>query len=136
MNAQAVNLAASVHQRLLNQSKARGIDFNLLLARFAIERFLYRLTRSPYADQFVLKGAMMFQVWLPEAGRPTRDLDLLGFGNLSTDRLRQVFAAICNQPVEPDGVSFLPDSVMVHAIRGQDEYGGQRVTFGGYLGSV
>jgi len=88
MNIQAAHLAASVHRRLLNQSKARGMDFNLLLARLAIERFLYRLALSPYVDQFVLKGAMMLQVWLPEAGRPTRDLDLLGFGDLSADRLR------------------------------------------------
>ena len=136
MNAEPVNLAASIHQRLLNQSKARGIDFNLLLTHFAIERFLYRLSLSPHADQFVLKGAMMLQIWLPETGRPTRDLDLLGFGDLTADRLRQVFAAICDQPVESDGVNLLADSVTVQAIRGQDEYGGQRVTLEGLLGSA
>ena len=136
MTAQTPNLAASVHQRLLNQSKARGVDFNLLLARYAIERFLYRLAQSPYADQFVLKGAILLQIWLPEAGRPTRDLDLLGFGNLSADRLRQVFAAVCDQAVNPDGVRFLADSVAVRAIRPQDEYGGQRVTISGYLGNA
>jgi hypothetical protein len=59
-------LAASIHQRLLNLSKARSLDFNLLLARFAIERFLYRLSQSPYADMFVLKGAMLLQVWLAD----------------------------------------------------------------------
>ncbi|MBM4460833.1 MAG: nucleotidyl transferase AbiEii/AbiGii toxin family protein, partial [Chloroflexi bacterium] len=62
MTAHLPNLAASMHQRLLNQSKARGIDFNLLLARFTVERFLYRLAQSAYADQFVLKGAMLLQV--------------------------------------------------------------------------
>jgi hypothetical protein len=61
MTAEDPGLAASIHQRLLNQSKARRVDFNLLLVRFAIERFLYRLSQSPYADQFVLKGAMLLQ---------------------------------------------------------------------------
>ena len=134
MKAEPANLAASVHQRLLNQSKALGLDFNLLLTRFAIERFLYRLSLSPYAGQFVLKGAMMLQIWLPETGRPTRDLDLLGFGDLTADRLRRVFEAICHQAVEPDGVNLLADSVTVQAIRGQDEYDGQRVMLEGFLG--
>jgi hypothetical protein len=133
---QPANLAASVHQRLLNHAKAQEVDFNLLLARFAIERFLYRLAASPFNDRFVLKGAMLLQLWLPEIGRPTRDLDLLGFGDLSSDRLRQVLAAICVQPVPDDGVTFLPNSVTVQAIREQDEYGGQRATFGGYLGQA
>lgn len=136
MSVQKPNLAASIHQRLLNQSKARGLDFNLLLARFAIERFLYRLAQSPYADQFVLKGAMLLQIWMPEAGRPTRDLDLLGFGDLSADRLRQLFTAVCDQAVEPDGVRFLAASITVQPIRQPDEYGGQRVTINGNLGTA
>jgi hypothetical protein len=136
MKVESANLAASVHQRLLNQSKARRLDFNLLLTRYAMERFLYRLSLSPYAGQFVLKGAMMLQIWLPETGRPTRDLDLLGFGDLTADRLREVFAAICDQPVESDGVNLLADSVTVQAIRSQDEYGGQRVMLEGFLGSA
>ncbi len=130
------HLASSVHQRLLNESRTRSVDFNLLLARFAGERFLYRLAQSPFADRFVLKGAMMLQIWLHDLSRPTRDLDLLGFGDLSGDRLRQIFAAICGQAVEPDGVTFAADSVTVRAIRDQDEYGGQRVTLTGHLGEA
>jgi hypothetical protein len=133
---QPANLAASIHQRLLNHAKAQEVDFNLLLTRFAIERFLYRLAASPFNERFILKGAMLLQMWLPEIGRPTRDLDLLGFGDLSSDHLRQVLAAICVQPAPDDGVNFVPDSVTVQAIREQDEYGGQRATFGGYLGQA
>jgi predicted nucleotidyltransferase component of viral defense system len=125
-----------VHQRLLNESRARSVDFNLLLARFANERFLYRLAQSPYVDRFVLKGAMLLQVWLPEIGRPTRDLDLLGFGDLSADRLHEIVADICNQTVEPDGVHFLASSVAIRPIRDQDEYGGQRVVLAGNLGTA
>ena len=131
-----MGLAASIHQRLLNLSKARNLDFNLLLARFAIERFLYRLSRSPYAGVFVLKGAMLLQVWLADPSRPTRDLDLLGFGDLSAERLRAMFAEVCDQPAAADGCQFHADSVIVAAIRAEDEYGGQRVTLSGNLGNA
>lgn len=136
MSTSGPNLSASVRQRLLNQSKAQGIDPNALLTRYGVERFLYRIARSPYADQFVLKGALLLDVWLEEAARPTRDLDLLGFGDLSAETLRGMFTTICDQPVEPDGVRFFADSVSVRAIRDQDEYGGQRVTLRGELGTA
>ena len=130
------NLAASVRQRLLNESRAQQVDPNYLLTRFALERFLYRLGQSSYVDRFVLKGALLLEVWLGQAGRMTRDLDLLGFGDLSADALRHIFAAICEQPVEPDGVRFDPESVEVGPIREEDEYGGRRLTLMGYLGSA
>lgn len=72
------DLSASVRQRLLNYSKTQGVDANLVFARFAAERLLYRLSQSPYADRFVLKGAMLLLVWFAEMVRPTRDVDLLG----------------------------------------------------------
>ena len=53
------NLAASVRARLFNIAKTEGSDFNQVLVRFALERILYRLTRSPHADRFVLKGALL-----------------------------------------------------------------------------
>ena len=37
------NRAASVRARLLNKAKNDGLDFQLLLTRFALERMLYRL---------------------------------------------------------------------------------------------
>jgi hypothetical protein len=57
------NLPASVRQRLLNLSRERGEDFNFTLTQYANERLLYRLACSPHRDQFVLKGAALFQVW-------------------------------------------------------------------------
>ena len=76
-----VNVAASVRARLLKVSKERGEDFTLTLMNYAAERFLYRLSRSKFRDQFVLKGAMLFAVRIGERYRPTRDLDLLGTGH-------------------------------------------------------
>jgi hypothetical protein len=58
------------------------MDPNFVLGRFAVERFLYRLSKSRHAERFVLKGAMLMLVWLGETLRPTRDLDLLGSGDL------------------------------------------------------
>ncbi len=72
------NIAASVHQRLLNKAREFSRPFNEILQHFAIERFIYRLSMSPHADRFILKGALMFPVWSGPASRSTLDIDLLG----------------------------------------------------------
>ena len=77
------DLAASVRARLLNIAKAEQTDFNAVLVRYALERFLYRLSQSAHADHFVLKGAMLFNLWYAMPHRPTRDVELLGFGSSS-----------------------------------------------------
>lgn len=127
-------LAQSVLTRLLRHARSADVDPNLIFARYATERLLYRLSRSGFADAFVLKGALMLTVWLGETIRPTRDADLLGFGQLGADELRGLFAGICAVPVEPDGIVFDPASVHVAAIRPEDVYGGQRVTLIARLG--
>jgi len=121
------NLPASVRQRLLNLSRERGEDYNFTLTRYANERLLYRLGRSPYRDQFVLKGAALFQVWSDSLYRPTRDIDLLGFGDSTAARIERVFRELCVLEVEPDGLRLLEDSVRAEEIREQQEYGGIRV---------
>ena len=80
------NMAASVHQRLLNKARESSRPFNELLQHFAIERFIYRLSKSPHADRFILKGALMFSVWSGPASRPTMDIDLLGNTVFSNSR--------------------------------------------------
>jgi nucleotidyltransferase AbiEii toxin of type IV toxin-antitoxin system len=89
-----------------------------LLSRYALERLLYRLGRSPYADQVVVKGALLFSLWNDHSHRPTRDLDLLGFGSEDANRIRLIFANLCTQPVDdPDGLMFQQESVQVTPIR-------------------
>ena len=66
------NIGASVRHRLLNLRDKTGEDFNALLTQFGIERFLYRLSQSPFADRVVLKGAMLFRVWSGSLHRPTK----------------------------------------------------------------
>lgn len=124
---QKTNLAASVRQRLLNLSRQQQEDFKLLLSRYAIERILYRLSQSAVADQFVLKGATLFAVWTGKPHRPTQDLDLLGYGDSSSETLRATLATICTLPVEADGLTFDAMSIHTEEIRNGLVYGGQRV---------
>ncbi len=129
-------LSISVKDRLLNISKKRGDDFNFTLVQYAIERFLYRLSQSPHADQFILKGATLFAVWSGELHRPTRDLDFLGYGPSDNDSLRQLFASICATSVPDDGLIFDARTIQVADIREDQEYGGKRISFRGYLGTA
>lgn len=127
------NPAASVRTRLLNLARARGEEFQLVLTRYGLERLLYRLSRSPHAERFVLKGAMLFLLWSEESHRPTRDVDFLGLGNMGQDALRRIFREVCAVTVEEDGVTFDSDSIQVEPIRDDTEYGGMRVTLAGEL---
>ena len=105
------NIATSVRQRLINLSKERGEDPNLVFIRYAIERLLYRISCSKKSSQFILKGAMLFATWAGKPHRPTKDLDLLGFGDSSAEVLRKIFRDICEDEVESDGLKFNPDSI-------------------------
>jgi len=71
-------LAASIHARLLQKARQTGRTFNELLQYFGMERFLYRLSQSVHRDRFILKGALMLNVWDAPLTRPTMDIDLLG----------------------------------------------------------
>ncbi len=121
------NIAASVRDRLYNVAQREKRDFNLILTAFATERLLYRLSRSEYASTFVLKGARLFALWAHKPHRPTRDLDLLGFGDPSPEALRQAFESICRVQVEPDGLTFDDTAMTIEEIRLDQEYDGQRI---------
>ena len=84
------NLAASVRQKLFNRAQQRHEDFGLVLTKYGLERFLYRLAQSKYWDQFVLKGALLFELWTHRPYRPTRDLDLEGYGENSIARIKRL----------------------------------------------
>jgi predicted nucleotidyltransferase component of viral defense system len=130
------NVAASIRRRLLNLSKVAGVDYNQLLIRYAIERLLYRLSRSGHRENFVLKGAMLFAIWEGSPHRPTQDVDLLGFGDPSPDRMTSVFREVCETAVEDDGIVFVPESVTAQQIRTAEEYGGIRVHLSASLGGA
>lgn len=126
------DLAASVRARLLNLAKAQGVDFNQVLVRFALERFLYRLSRSAYADRFLLKGALLFTLWYDMPHRATRDADLLGFGPSDLDSISKTFCDIAGIDVD-DGMAFDPASVNAAEIRKEAGYAGARVLIKGEI---
>ena len=121
-----VNTAASVRARLLDLARRQGVEFQLLLSEFAIERLLYRLGASPHADRLVLKGATLFKLWSDERRRATWDLDLLGRGASSVEDVVTLVRDLCSVDSD-DGIVFDPDSINGEEIRAPAEYSGVRV---------
>lgn len=123
--------AASVRDRLKNLAQKRKDDFQVVLSRYAVERFLVRLSRSEFAERFIVKGASLFFLWLPELSylRVTRDLDLLGWGRLGEEELESIVCGLCQMEMEvDDGLVFDQTTVATRAIRPENRYGGVRVT--------
>lgn len=121
------NVGASVRAKLLQRARDERTDFQILLTRYALERLLYRLSLSGHRNRFILKGAMLFVTWVEAPFRPTRDLDLLGYGENTPEAIDSAFRAILAQPVDDDGVVFDIESIQVASIREDVEYGGVRV---------
>jgi predicted nucleotidyltransferase component of viral defense system len=101
------NVGASVRARLGNLARDRGVAFDYLLNRYAVERLLHRLSCSTHRDSFVLKGATLLRVWSTSMLRPTRDVDLLGFGPSDLDDVADRVREICETSVPDDGINGL-----------------------------
>lgn len=130
------NIAASVRAKLFIGAQTRGEDFNLVLQRYAAERFLYRLGASRHREKFVLKGAMLFALWGGSMYRATRDLDLTGYGQDEIQWLIDAVREICMTPCPTDGLMFNPDTVQAEPIRDESDYGGFRVRLSALLDSA
>jgi hypothetical protein len=118
-----------VRQRLLNQAREQNRPFQEVLQYFAMERFLYRLAKSPHADRFILKGALLLTAWRAPVSRPTMDIDLAGRTNNQLDHIQEVVSAVCGVAVDPDGIEFNRDSIEVSRIKEDADYEGVRVLF-------
>lgn len=126
------NLAASIRARLLRLAHVSGEDYQRVLGRYGIERFLYRLGHSSYRDRFALKGATLFTLWTGQAHRPTKDLDLLGRGSSEIEDVKAVIREICAVEGQ-DGIVFDVKSVEGTKIKEDDEYDGVRIKFNAHL---
>jgi len=120
------NLAASIRSRLKQQADTSRQDFNLTLTRYGLERLLYRLSVSPHAQRYLLKGSLLFCVWYDQPHRPTRDADLLGFGPSDVATAIATFQQLCGVAVD-DGLVFDASSVQGSVIRKEAGYGGVRI---------
>ena len=130
------DVAASIRARLYNKSKQSGVEFQLLLARYACERFLYRLGMSPVRDRCIVKGATLLAVWMEEPYRGTRDVDLLASGRNDETSVREIMTAICTVACPEDGLIFDLSSLRVSPIRPGQAYQGQRVKLVCHLGQA
>lgn len=131
-----VDAGASVRQRLLNRSRSEGRAFQELLQYFAMERFLYRLASSPYADRFILKGALLLAAWKAPLSRPTMDIDFAGKTSNALEHVRQMVADVCAIAVPNDGVVFAADAIQASRITEDAQYEGVRVRFHASIGGA
>jgi len=127
------NLSASIRQRLLNVAQERNDDFGLVLTKYGLERMLFRLSKSKYRETFILKGALLFELWTRERYRATRDADFLAEGDNSPERFVEIFREISTIKVEDDGLRFDPKTVKAERIKEDADYEGVRVTFTAFL---
>ena len=130
------NMSASVRQRLLNYAQSSGRPFGEVLQYYAMERFLYRLSVSPHAGKFLLKGALMLTAWRAPVSRPTMDIDLLGKTSNEVESIVQQMREVVQVDAPDDGIVFDPASFAGNAIREDADYSGVRVTFTGNLGAA
>ncbi len=108
------NVVASVRDQLKRRSRAPGgLAYHLLVDQYVNERLLYRLAVSPYGGKFVLKGGMMFGIWLGDVRRPTQDIDLLGSGEASPEEFAQLLREVLRVELGDDGVIFDLTSIKV-----------------------
>ena len=129
------DMAASVRGRLQNLSQKKDCPFDLLLTHYAIERLLYRLSESDHADRFVLKGGMLLMTWFGNPVRVTRDLDLLGYGDLNPEEVKKIFEDILGRDY-PDGVRFDHENIRIARIRQANEHGGARMRATAFIGTA
>ena len=130
------NIAASVRQLLLNRARKDHRPFNELLQYYAMERFLYRLSKSPYAWRFILKGALMLRAWRSPEFRSTMDIDMLGRTSNEVAGIVVQIQDILAIEVIPDGLIFDPDSIQAKSITEDADYQGIRIRFRGTLDSA
>ncbi len=129
------DISHSVAQRLLNFSKTHQEEYNFVLARYGVERLLYRLSQSELGSRFVLKGASLFLVWFGHAFRTTRDVDLLGVGSSDLEAIAQLFRELCiPDTLAVDGLVFQAETVRVNRIKEDQDYQGVRILLRALLG--
>lgn len=117
----------------MNIARKRNILFDELLKLYAMERFLYRISKSPFREQLILKGALMLIVWDSPRSRTTKDIDVLGKIDDDPDIITDIMKVICDLEVESDGLNFDKSSIQLRSIIEESDYQGVRVRMIGYL---
>jgi predicted nucleotidyltransferase component of viral defense system len=127
------NIQASIRARLQNLARETNRPFAESLQYYAMERLLYRLSKSQYAGKFILKGALMFTAWNIPQRRATLDIDFLARFDNQVNSIEKVIRDICRVTVVSDGLVFDPETVRGQRIKEDADYEGVRVKFIGFL---
>lgn len=127
MKKEISNTGASIRVKLLNIAKKSNRDYNALLNQFFQERFLYKLSLSPYQNNFILKGALLLMTYDIEKTRPTKDIDFLGKSiKNDVESLKDIIQEICSIKTD-DGIEFIKEKISAELIKEEAEYGGVRI---------
>lgn len=129
MNAQPVkNVSASVKNRILSMARQSRKPFQSLLKHYGLERFLFRMSRSPLKEKFVLKGGLLLMgMGLPMA-RTTRDIDFLGLGSKDMEAVGASIREI-GRMTFAYGLIYEFDRMSIEALAEDTEYPGIRLKF-------
>jgi predicted nucleotidyltransferase component of viral defense system len=130
------NVVASVLARLRNISKSSGAPFQQVLQQYAIERFLYRISKSTHAQGVVLKGALLLKTIGIPGARPTMDIDMLRKGKADQASLVALVKDCATLDVEPDGLTYIADSAVAEEITKVSEYKGTRIRMDARIDNV
>jgi len=125
----------AIKQRLLALQSPTGQTYNLLLVRYAQERALYRLSKSRYADRFMIKGGMLVTSLTSNLSRATRDIDARAEFDISIESTRAIVTEALNLSVEPDGLEFITAEMALERLDAGSDYGGVRCAIPVVLGS-
>ena len=121
------NVPASILARLRNQTEEMNRPFAEVLQYFAMERFLYRLSKTKYADKFILKGGLLFYVWNISLRRPTRDIDFRGYVSGDSQTLLKIIQDVIEVSALEDGFVFDAQSISVEETQIDADYQGIRI---------
>src|SRR4030095_11572437 len=136
MKREVENIPASIQAKLKNKADASGRPLNEILQYYAMERFFYRLSKTPHIHDLILKGGLMFYGLEIPLRRTTRDIDFLGTSENSQQDLLSIFHDALSVPCPEDGVRFDTDTLRFSFSQADENQGGIRITFVGYLGKT
>lgn len=126
--------ATSVKDRLKKQAIENGKTVQDKLVTFGLERTIYRLSISEYAERFTLKGGIfLYALFEGEYARATMDIDLLAQRiQNDADEMKKIFHDIFSIECD-DALRFDLNTLKVINITEFKEYHGVHVSIMGYL---
>lgn len=136
MKHEVSNIPASIQARLQNKARESGQPFNELLQYYGMERFLYRLSKTPYVNDLILKGGLMFYGLGIPMRRTTRDIDFLGISENAQKDILSILRDALSVPCPEDGVLFDVKTLRLSQTQVEANHGGIRTTFVGNLGNM